>query len=165
MHNNLGHPAKSQLKSQFERSFFAVGLQSEIDKIYYNCHFCATQKKIPLLVEHRSVTEVETPGSHFHADVIKRQSQKILILRDHFSTYTSAKIIKAENHNELRQGIIDLVTPIRLSSTIHVKVDNCTGFTPLTQNKDPDLEKLKIMVNVNKFGFAEYFLSVGISSR
>ena len=26
------------------------------------------------------------------------------------------------------------------------------------------LEKLQIMVNVNKFGFAEYFLSVGISS-
>ena len=45
LHNKLQHPAKSQLKAQFERTFFAVGLQSEIDKIYYNCHFTLLDKK------------------------------------------------------------------------------------------------------------------------
>ena len=144
IHNNMNHPAKSQLKAQFERTFFAVGLQSEIDKIYNNCHFCATQKKIPLLFEQNTATDVNTPGTHFHADVIKRSSQKILILRDHFSSFTTATIIKSETHQELRKGIIDLVIPIRINSTTYIKTDNATGFSPLINGKDAELEKLNI---------------------
>ena len=140
------------MKAQFEKRFFSVGLQSEIDKIYNNCHYCSTQRKIPTLFEHHTQTEVSAPGSFFHADVIKRASQKILIIRDHFSSYTNAKFIKAENNKELKQGIIDLVMPIKLKANITIKVDNATGFSPLLNNKDYDLEKLNIrIVNTDPF--------------
>lgn len=146
LHNNLHHPTKSQLKAQFDKSFYSVGLTSELETIYDNCYFCATQKKLPMLTEHFTKTEVNYPGLYFHADVIRRQSQYILTVRDHFSSLTAAKIIRAENSNELKKGIIDLVMPIKLTGSITVKVDNATGFKPLLENKDPDLCKLNIAI-------------------
>ena len=88
---------------------------------------------------HSSKTEADVPGTYFHADVTRRQSQYILIAKDHVSSFTAAKIIKAENNKELKSGIIDLIQQIRLHSKITVKVDNATGFKPLLENKDHDL--------------------------
>ena len=146
MHNTFNHPTKSQLKSQFERSFYSVGLHPELDKLYEDCHFCASQKKIPSIVPHYSKTETKVPGTHFHADVIRRKCQNILAIRDNFSSYTVAKIIRSENNKDLKDGIIELLTPIKLAGDIIVKVDNATGFKPLLDNKDPDLNKLGITI-------------------
>ena len=146
LHNNLQHPTKSQLKANFDKSFYSVGHTAELEQVYTNCHFCAAQKPIPDISRHSTETDVTVPGTHFHADVIKRQSQMILTIRDHFSSLTAAKIIKAENHKELKAALIDLVMPIRLSGTIYIKVDNATGFKPLLDDKDYDLEKLNIKI-------------------
>ena len=152
LHNNLQHPTKSQLKANFDKSFYSVGLTAELEQVYINCHFCAAQKSIPDISQHSTETDVIVPGTHFHADVIKRQSQLILTIRDHFSSLTAAKIIRAENHKELKTGIIDLVMPIRLSGTVYIKVDNATGFKPLLDSKDYDLEKLNIkIINTDYF--------------
>ena len=99
-----------------------------------------------LYLPHSSKTEADVPGTYFHADVIRRQSQYILTARDHVSSFTAAKIIKAENNKELKSGIIDLIQPIRLHSKITVKVDNATGFKPLLDDKDHDLAKLDIQI-------------------
>ena len=146
LHSTMNHPTKSQLKSQFDRSFYSVGLHPELDKLYENCHFCVSQIKIPSVVPHHSRTDTKIPGSNFHADVVKRKSQCILTVRDNFSTFTVAKIIKSENHRDLKDGIIDLLTPIKLAGEISVKVDNAPGFKPLLDNKDPDLTKLGIQL-------------------
>ena len=146
MHNTFNHPTKSQLKSQFERSFYSVGLHPELDKLYDDCHFCASQKKIPSIVPHYSKTETTVPGTHFHADVIRRKCQYILAIRDNFSSYTVGKIIRSENNKDLKDGIIELLTPIKLAGNITIKVDNATGFKPLLDNKDPDLNKLGINI-------------------
>ena len=146
LHNLHNHPTKSQLKSIFDKAFYSVGLSAQLDNIYNECYFCATQKKLPDVSPHQSKTEAYVPGTHFHADVIRRQSQYILTIRDHFSYYTGAKIIRAENNKELKTGIIDLIQPIRLGGQVTVRVDNATGFKPLLDNKDHDLEKLKIKI-------------------
>ena len=146
MHNVFHHPSKSQLKSQFEKSFYSVGLHPELDKIYQECHFCVTQMKIPPVVPHYTKDDSRVPGTNFHADVIKRRTQCILTIRDNFSSFTVARIIKSEGHKDLKEGIIDLLTPIKLAGTINVKVDNATGFLPLLNNKDPDLNKLFINI-------------------
>ena len=146
LHNKLQHPTKHQLKAQFDKMYYSVGLHPQLDTLYDNCYFCSAQKKIPTTVDHNTETDVRVPGTHFHADVIRRQTQKILIIRDHFSSYTAAKIIKAENNSELKNGIIDLIMPLKIAGTAFVKVDNATGFAPLTNNRNQELEKLNIQV-------------------
>ena len=146
LHNLHNHPAKTQLRSLFDKNFYSVGLTAAIETLYDECHFCLTQKKIPDLVQHNTKTEAQVPGTNFHADVIRRQSQYILTITDHFSSYSTAKIIKAENHCELKKGIIELITPIKLNQQVEVRVDNATGFKPLLDNKDPDLNKLNILL-------------------
>ena len=146
MHNVHNHPSKSQLKNQFDKSFYSVGLNPELEKLYLECHFCVTQMKIPNLVPHYTINDATTPGTFFHADVIKRRTQNILTIRDNFSSFTVAKIIRSETHKDLKDGIVDLLTPIKLSGTITVKVDNCPGFKPLLDDKDPDLVKIGITI-------------------
>lgn len=145
-HNNLNHPTKSQLKAQFDKSFYSVGLSAALDKLYEECFFCASQRKLPDTTVHHTKTETSSPGTHFHADVIKRQGQCIFTIRDHFSSLSAARIIKNETHQELKKAIIETVIPLKLLGNCQVIVDNATGFVPLLQNKDPDLTKLKILV-------------------
>ena len=146
LHNKMQHPSKAQLKSNFDKMYYSVGLMAAIESLYNDCFFCATQKKIPNIANHQTLTESSVPGTHFHGDVIRRQSQYIFIVRDHFSSYTSAKIIKSETHKELKNAIIDTILPLKLSGKCNLKVDNATGFLPLIDNKDPDLERLQIIV-------------------
>ena len=151
-HNNLNHPSKAQLKAQFDKNFYSVGLSAALDKLYEDCFYCATQKKIPDTTIHQTKTETSSPGTHFHADVIKRQGQCIFTIRDHFSSLSAAKIVKNETHQELKKAIIETVIPLKLFGKCEIKVDNATGFIPLLQNKDPDLSKLKIeIINTDVF--------------
>ena len=146
LHNSLNHPSKSQLKSQFEKYFYSVGLHPELDKLYFDCHFCVTQMKIPSVLPHYTQNDDKIPGTSFHADIIKRRTQCILTIRDNFSTFTVAKIVRSEGNKDLKDGIIELLSPIKLHGNINVKVDNATGFKPLLDNKDHDLTKLGITI-------------------
>ena len=145
LHNSMQHPTRAQLKAQFDKSYYGVGLTPNLDKLYDECFYCSTQKKIPSTL-HQTKTNATVPGTHFHADVIKRQGQNIFTIRDHLSSFSAAKIIKTENHQELKQAIIDTLSPIKLHGQCEVTVDNATGFIPLLQDKDPDLVKLNIHV-------------------
>ena len=81
---------------------------------------------------------------YFHVDVIKRSSQNILTVKDHFSTYQDAMLIPSEKAEDLKQGIIMLTSGMRHPNMIQVSPDNSPGFQNLTKNKDKDLIKLKI---------------------
>ena len=140
----MNHPSKSQLKAQFDKSFYGVGMTGILDKIYDECFYCAAQKKIPSTTIHHSKTDAKVPGSHFHADIIRRQSQFIFTIRDHISSYTVAKIVKNETHTELRKAVVDTIHPFKLHGECIVKVDNARGFLPLLNKKDPELAKLNI---------------------
>ena len=146
IHNKLQHPSKAQLKSNFDKSFYSVGLTASLETLYNDCFFCSSQKMIPDMTKHETITEAETPGVQFHADVLRRQSQYIFVIRDHFSSYTSSKIIKSENNQELKNAIIDTVMPLKLAGECNIRVDNATGFSPLLNGKDPDLTKLNIKI-------------------
>ena len=146
IHNHLQHPTKSQLKAHFDKSFYSVGLTPALEKLYNECFFCSTQKKIPTVTSHKTETDVRVPGVEFHGDVIRRQGQCIFIVRDHFSSLTAAKIIKNETHQELKSAIIETINPIKLLGKCRLTVDNAKGFCPLIDNRDPDLKKLQIEV-------------------
>ena len=64
LHNkSLGqHPSMSQLKAQFNRSFYTCNLQPLLNSLYNNCYFCSIIKKQPFVAAlHESKTEVSHP--------------------------------------------------------------------------------------------------------
>ena len=69
-----------------------------------------TQKQPNIVVSNQSFTQVEHPHRHFHADIIKRAGQNILI--DHFTSLPATTLIPSEKAEDLKSGIIALITPI-----------------------------------------------------
>ena len=87
-------------------------------------------------------------------DVMKRSSQNILVNCDLFSGYVTAKIIKTEQRDDMSEGILDLVTPIRHSNKILLRVDRAPALRSLATNKEDQLEengiKLELGDHFNK---------------
>jgi len=145
MHNAENHPSKTQLRTLFDKMFYGIMVQHQIDAIYEECFQCKVQAKLPTPEKmHSSCTETNHPGQYMHADVIRRHRQKIFILRDQFSSFTSAMLIQTEQAADLKSAIIALTNPIRLAPEIVVRTDNATGFQALT--KDKDLQDLGITI-------------------
>ena len=146
MHNNVDqHPTRAQQRAQFQRQFFAVNLDKHLDILYKNCYKCAIIQKLPNeIIQNETKTDAEKPHTNFHADVIKRACQNILIIRDHFSSYLDAMIIKSKKSIDLKEGIIQLTSSMRKPGQIFVSVDNAPGFKSLINKEDQDLKSLRI---------------------
>ena len=146
MHNhNDDHPVRTQQKSLFLRQFYAIGLDKHLDLLYQNCYHCSVVQKLPKeVIQSESKTEVDGPQTHFHADVIKRAQQNILVVKDHFSSFQDALLIHSESALDLCEGIIILSSGIRRPSEIFISVDNSPGFKSLLNNTNEDLRRLKI---------------------
>jgi hypothetical protein len=147
IHNTENHPTKTQLRAIFDKMFYGIMVQHHIENIYTECYQCKVQAVLPKpMSHHNSCTEVAHPGEYFHADVIRREKQKILILRDNFSSLTAATFIPSEQSQHLKAGIIALTNPIRLAPSITVRVDNATGFQAIV--KDRDLMQLGLSIEL-----------------
>ena len=135
LHMKHDHPTKSQLKSLFDKYFYGSGTSSFIDEIHNKCHICQAVKKLPQQQTFTTTTEANMPGTHFVADIMKRAKQNILVIRDQFSSYTTATTIMSEKHQDIEDAIIDLITPIRAPEKVTVKTDQATGFQYLNRHK------------------------------
>ena len=80
------------------------------------------------------------PGTHMNADVIRRAGQKILVNTDLFSGYTTASFTDSENSEDLAEAIIKVITPIRHTARIIVRVDKAGAFVSLFKCKSETLE-------------------------
>ena len=147
IHNTENHPSKSQLRNIFDGMFYGIMVQQHIDKLYDDCYQCKLTKQLPKINNHHSqCTPVDHPGCYFHADVIKRSKQKILIMRDQFSSLTTATLVPSEQAEDLKNAIILLTTPIRMATNITIRVDAATAFQALA--KDKDLADLGIKIEL-----------------
>ena len=146
LHNHQQeHRLNCQQIAKFLRQFYAVALDKHLENLYSHCYKCSVIIKLPKeAIKNETKTEVDKPHSHFHADVIKRASQNILTVKDHFSSYQDAMLIPSEKAEDLKQGIIMLTSGMRHPNMIQVSPDNSPGFQNLTKNKEKDLLKLKI---------------------
>ena len=145
LHNNSAtHPTRSQQRQTFDRSYYAIGVDKHIGDLFSNCYPCSVLQRLPSVeVVHESKAVVKHPHEYFHLDVIKRASQKILLLVDHFSSFQAAKLIHSEKACDLKDGILVLTGALRRPGRIVVKTDNAKGFESLHKN-DPDLKDLDI---------------------
>ena len=83
LHLQLGHPTKSQLKKIWNRYYFALDSNSLIDECTESCSLCNSLRTLPKTIVEQSTSDVpDTIGKMFAADVIRRENQKILIIKD-----------------------------------------------------------------------------------
>ena len=137
LHNAENHPTKTQLRQLFDKMFYGIMVQNQLDALYQDCYQCKTTTPLPKSCNtHATCTDVPHPGQFFHADIIRRERQKIFILRDNFSSLTSATLVPSEQSDDLKQAIILLTSPIRMADNITVRVDAATGFQALKMHSD-----------------------------
>ena len=107
LHIALDHPSAHQLKSAFQRYLFALDIDACISKVTQGCHICASLRKNKhTLVEQSTVDPPEHIGYQFAADVMKRNRQLVLVVREYVTSLTLACLITSETKEDIRNAII-----------------------------------------------------------
>ena len=93
-HIRFEHPTSNELLSIMERSFFALNLGEAITETSSNFHLCVSLAKIPKSLTTQSTSDPPAAfGSQFAYDVLCRERQKILIVREYIRSFTLTSLI------------------------------------------------------------------------
>ena len=104
-------------------------------------------------------TKSDSPGTRCNADVLVRNRQKILILRDNLTSFTMTKIIHSEQKEDLKTGLISLLYTIKPNQLAVIRLDPHSSSISLKE--DAVLLEYGIQLeighekNINKNGVAE----------
>ena len=131
LHIKFDHPSKSQLSSIVQRYFYTPGWRSIIEEITTNCHQCSTLKMLPKILLDDSTTAPHGIGTHLAADVVERNTQKILVVRDTLSQFIKTAIIPNQTTDTLRQALLSLVLDMLPDMGTTIRVDGATAFQAL----------------------------------
>ena len=138
------HLSSYQLDKAFNKHFFGIHVKEAIKETLRSCLFCQANKNVPKKTEFEPISNPESPGRIFNADIIRRHQQKILVCTDLFSSYTTACFVENEKAESLSKALIAMITPIRSQGQVVIRTDSATGFKAL--EKSPNFEKLQIKV-------------------
>ena len=153
LHLKLNHPSKTQLQRISARYFYAPGNARIIDEVTTNCPVCTSLRQLPTEIFTESTQFVDTFGSHFSADVIRREAQKILLIREKLSQFTMTTLIESESADDLRDALVLSILEMMPASGATVQVDNATGFQKLQAESEFSgslLNKLKIRIDLGR---------------
>ena len=151
LHIRLGHPTKTQFRKLWDRYFFALNAEELIDTCTQSCSLCASLKQMPKeLFEQSTSTMTDVVGQTFSADVIRRTKQKLLVVLEKLSSFVSAMIVPSEKSDDLKNGLVQLASPLMSPGGCSVRVDNASGFVSLKDDRylknigiEIDLSRLK----------------------
>ena len=134
LHIQLSHPSKNQLRLIFNRAFFALDSEVAIARVSDSCHTCKSLEQVPSMFREQSTSAPpDRIGSWFSADVIKREGQLIMLIRENVTSYSDALFISSESAQSLREGLIRSVSrfcPL-VGTPLCIKVDGASGFQSL----------------------------------
>ena len=123
LHLRLEHPTASQLSKVFSRYFFALNLEHAVNLCFKSCHVCQSLKEVSLALKKQSTDDSpDYIAQHFAADVIKRNKQLILVLRECTSSLTQAEIVYSEKATDIADGLLRLSNLIRPSKLLKMKI-------------------------------------------
>ena len=157
LHLQLGHPTAHQLQQVFSRQFYAINSDKLIQYNTDQCHPCFSLKKLSIPPVPSSTTAPYTHiGSNFAADIIRKCSQKILVLCEEVTKFTQATIIDSEDHTAVISGLKLLLLPLHppCSPTATLKLDPGPGMQTIRRLQS--LQDINIIVelgepkNINK---------------
>ena len=153
LHNKFSHPSKTQLTALLSRYFYTPGHLKIVSDVTDNCLQCNSLKTLPKELFNDTTQETGQFATEFAADVIERNSQKILIIREKLSQYTWADIIPDQKSSTLRMILLRNILPWTTPSGAVVRTDQATSFQSLAQEcNTPNslLSKLKIKIELGR---------------
>ena len=109
LHLKLDHLSKLQLRKLLCRYFYSRGFDRIIEESMQNCLFCASLKSLPREIFSQSTTKTPVFGGNFSADVVIRQSQKILLTREKLSQFTITRFVKDEQAESLKTALLTFI--------------------------------------------------------
>ena len=123
LHLRLSHPTAYQLSKAFNRYFYAMNLEKAISEVSNGCHQCAAIKDVPrAMVEESTMSPPSTVGGQFAADIIKRCSQKIFLLRETVTSYTASDLVPDETKETIMEALIKNCNLMRPSPSTIITV-------------------------------------------
>jgi hypothetical protein len=137
IHLRLDHPTKHQMKQLVSKYFFALSLDAAIQTVVDNCHHCAALKKVPTYTKPQtSSAPPHSVGSQYAADIMRRDKQLILVVRETVSSFTFTTFASSEKHQDLRDALVKvLYGACRMNDTpVIVRTDPAPGFVALVQD-------------------------------
>ena len=137
IHLQLSHPTGNQLKKVMSRYFYALDLDKAIYRVTDGCHTCAALKHAPHTIKEQSTSDSPPiVGVTFAADILKRNRQLILVVRECVTSYTAALHVEDEKHNTLRDTLIRLCIEIRPLDGPHavIRTDPAPAFKSLVND-------------------------------
>ena len=137
LHIQLEHPTEHQLKTVVHRYLFALDMDKAIERATKGCHSCAALKTAPKTVQKQSSGDPpESVGITFAADVMKRERQLILVVRECVTSYTLTCHLESERHEVLRDALIKLcveLCPLDGPPAV-IRTDPAPGFQALAND-------------------------------
>ena len=134
LHIQLGHPTAHQLLIATKRYFYAINLDDAVKQVCRTCEHCESLKKVPHALLQQSTTDPPLQvGMLYAADVIRRERQAILVLRECYMSYTAAQIVPDERHETLRDALLCLLLRLRsiCGADSHIRVDPAPSSDPV----------------------------------
>ena len=168
IHIRLDHPSKAQLTNLVARYFYTPGWRAMIEEVSDNCHLCAAAKSLPAVLLSDTNTINKGFGSEFAADVVEREGQKILVVKEKLSQYVRASLISDQTADTLRQEVIALTSEFVPDSGATVRVDGATAFQSLERESITNgtlLNRLKIRIEVGRLLNKNKNASVEIANK
>ena len=162
LHIQLNHPSHHQLMAVTQRYFYALDMDKAVGQVTSSCHHCASLRNTPhTLISQSTGDPPECVGFSFAADVMRRNRQFILVLRETSTSFTSSCLIPDERHDTLRDALIQLCIefcPLDGPPAV-IRTDPAPGFTRLANDELLKRHNLCIEIgrvkNINKNPVAE----------
>ena len=126
-------------------------MDKAIERITDGCHHCASLIRCPhTTVEQSTTPSPETVGVPFAADVIKRNRQLILVLRECITSFTTTALIQDERHQSLRDALVRLCIELRPldGPPAVIRTDPAPGFKALVN--DPLLHSHRLSIEIGR---------------
>ena len=153
LHYKLSHPSKLQMSKLASRHFYTPGYLRIIEEVSESCETCCALKQLPKEIFSESTGQIEGFGSHFSADVIERNGQQILIIREKLSSFTFTRFITDQKADTLRQALVAMILDFVPQTGTVVQVDCATSWATLSRESESDnsnLRTLKIKVELGR---------------
>ena len=151
LHIQLDHPSCHQLKLMTRRYFYALDMDKSVDQVSSSCHHCASLRKIPTtMVEHSTEDPPNSVSIAFAADIMKRNRQCILIVRESITSFTAATIIDNERRETIRDALVQLCLQLRPldGPSAVIRTDSAPGFASLVN--DALLTKYRLRIETGR---------------
>ena len=150
LHIRLNHPSKTQLSQLIQRYFYTPGHQRIVNEVSDSCFQCCSLKPLPGVLIRDSTTRVESCGTNFSADVMEREGQKVLLVRESLTCFTWARLIPDQKADTMETALLSMILPFISEAGATVRTDGATAFQSLAAREDTDLRKHNIILEVGR---------------